>query len=131
MRLLLATSDLASQPSPELRAFLRGSTRPTSGTQTFAADLAEARFDRLALRVTDTPGLDVRPGRELVLERQLGALISGLEQRFKDTMEEESIFTVIDCFSEMICRDYEHQPRRGLSRCRLNRIQRQRRDRWK
>ncbi|VDC04439.1 unnamed protein product [Peniophora sp. CBMAI 1063] len=90
LRLLLATSDLASQPTPELRAFLRGSTRPTSSTNTFAADLAEARFDRLALRVTDTPGLDVRPGRELVLERQLGALISGLEQRFKETMEEES-----------------------------------------
>ena len=69
---------------------MRGSTRPTSNTQTYAADLAEARFDRLALRVTDTPGLDVRPGRELVLERQLGTLISGLEQRFKETMEEES-----------------------------------------
>ena len=63
---------------------MRGGARPTYTTSTLGAELAEARFDRLLLRVTDTPGLDVRPGRELVLERQLGALISGLEQRFKE-----------------------------------------------
>jgi hypothetical protein len=92
LRLLLDSADIAPGASGAQRAalerFLRGAPRRTHDPQSVAVELAESRFERVLLSVTDTPGLDLRAGRELTLERQVSALVRRLDQAFAETMSE-------------------------------------------
>ena len=92
LRLLLETADLSPAATNDQRAaldrFLRGPPRTTNAIETACVEICESRFDRVLLSVTDTPGLDLRPGRELTLEWQVSAIVRSLDDAFADTMSE-------------------------------------------
>ncbi|KAI0036458.1 hypothetical protein K488DRAFT_41108 [Vararia minispora EC-137] len=94
LRLLLDTADISPGASADQRSalerFLRGAPRRTQEIHSVTVEIAESRFERVLLSVTDTPGLDLRLGRELTLERQVSGLVRRLDDAFADTMSEES-----------------------------------------
>lgn len=94
LRLLLETADISPAATTDQKAalegFLRGSNKSTQAIQAACIEISESRFDRILFSVVDTPGLDFAEGRELKLERQVGAIIKYIDQQYADTMSEES-----------------------------------------
>ena len=72
----------------KLHAFLQDAPKRTQDIQTVAIEICESKYDRIALSVIDTPGLDFQPGRELSLERQVSSIVRYLDAQFADTLNE-------------------------------------------
>lgn len=100
LSLLLSTSDLSPTTTLDQRAnlenFLSNATssaqthNPTESITTLQLEILDSPATSLLLTVVDTPGLDFNPGKELVLEGQVRAVVREIERRYGESMVEEA-----------------------------------------
>ncbi len=90
LRLLLATSDLSPALQADTRSALESFLTAPLSTTAEISELSVELLDGLLLTVVDTPGLDYREGRELVLESQVNSITREIERRYGDSVVEES-----------------------------------------
>jgi septin family protein len=90
IRLLLATADLSPALPMEARSNLEAFLTKPHGATGEITEISAELLDGLSLTVVDTPGLDYRDGRELVLETQINSIVREIERRYGDSVVEES-----------------------------------------